>query len=103
MAFRDANGRITIDEVAAQRDIANIRAAIQDLQEARASLNEIRCQAQSFSGKTAISISDYSARLILEYDKLISQLEESESLINQTIAKYKKIDEDVKNIINNQG
>ena len=32
MAFKDANGRITIDEVAAQKDVANIHAAIRDLQ-----------------------------------------------------------------------
>ena len=103
MAFKDANGRITIDEVAAQKDVANIQAAIRDLQAARDSLNEIMCQAQSFSGRTANSMVEYSARLLKEYDVLISKLEESASLIQQTIDKYQKIDENVRNIINNQG
>lgn len=100
MAFRDSNGKITIDEVAAQKDINYINAAIQDLQAARDSLNEIMHQAQSFSGRTAVSMTECSARLIKEYDSLISQLKNSTDLIQNTVEKYKKIDEEVKNLIN---
>ena len=102
MAFKDANGRITIDEVAAQKDITSIRAAIQDLQTARDSLSELRYQAQSFSGKTAVSIEETSTLLISEYDKLITYLEETISTINTTVGKYQRIDEEVKNLINSQ-
>ena len=102
MAFKDANGRITIDDIAAQRDIANIRAAIQDLEAARDSLNEIRYQAQSFSGKTASGIEESSLQLIREYDKMIQQLNNTVTTITGTVEKYKKIDEDLKNYINNQ-
>ena len=84
MAFRDSNGKITIDEVAAQKDINYINAAIQDLQAARDSLNEIMHQAQSFSGRTAVSMTECSARLIKEYDSLISQLKNSTDLIQNT-------------------
>ena len=100
MSFRDSNGKITIDEVAAQKDINYINAAIQDLQAARDSLNEIMHQAQSFSGRTAVSMTECSARLIKEYDSLISQLKNSTDLIQNTVEKYKKIDEEVKNLIN---
>lgn len=100
MAFRDSNGKITIDEVAAQKDINHINAAIQDLQAARDSLNEIMHQAQSFSGRTAVGMTECSARLIKEYDSLIRQLKGSADLIQNTVEKYKKIDEEVKNIIN---
>lgn len=100
MAFRDSNGKITIDEVAAKKDINHINAAIQDLQAARDSLNEIMHQAQSFSGRTAVGMTECSARLIKEYDSLIRQLKGSADLIQNTVEKYKKIDEEVKNIIN---
>lgn len=100
MAFRDSNGKITIDEVAAQKDINHINAAIQDLQAARDSLNEIMHQAQSFSGRTAVGMTECSARLIKEYDSLIRQLKGSADLIQNTVEKYKKIDEEVKNLIN---
>ena len=103
MAFKDANGKITIDEVAAQKDIANIRSAIQDIQAARDSLREIMYQAQSFSGKTAISIEESSLQLIKEYDKTIQQLNETVTAITSTVDKYRKIDENLKNYINNQG
>ena len=95
MAFKDANGKITIDEVAAQKDIANIRSAIQDIQAARDSLREIMYQAQSFSGKTAISIEESSLQLIKEYDKTIQQLNETVTAITSTVDKYRKIDENL--------
>lgn len=102
MAFKDANGRITIDEVAAQKDIANIRATIQYLQAARDSLNEIMYQSQSFSGRTAVGIEESSLQLIKEYDKMIHQLNDTVTNITNTVEKYRKIDEDLKNYINNR-
>lgn len=103
MAFRDSNGKITIDEVAAQKDINHINAAIQDLQAARDSLNEIMHQAQSFSGRTAVSMTEASLQLIREYDRLIRQLNETVTTITNTVEKYRRIDESLKNYINNQG
>ena len=102
MAFKDSNGRITIDEVAAQKDINNIKAAILDLQAARDSLNEIMYQAQSFSGRTAVGIEESSLQLIKEYDKMIQQLNETATTIANTVEKYRKIDEDLKNYISNR-
>lgn len=102
MAFKDSNGRITIDELAAQKDINNIKAAILDLQAARDSLNEIMYQAQSFSGRTAVGIEESSLQLIKEYDKMIQQLNETATTIANTVEKYRKIDEDLKNYISNR-
>ena len=102
MAFKDSNGRITIDEVAAQKDINNIKAAILDLQAARDSLNEIMYQAQSFSGRTAVGIEESSLQLIKEYDNMIRQLNETATTIANTVEKYRKIDEDLKNYISNR-
>lgn len=102
MAFKDANGRITIDETAVQKDIANIRAAIRDLQAARDSLNEIMYQSQSFSGRTAVSLGESSLQLIKEYDKLILQLENTAATITDTVEKYRRIDEELKNYIGNR-
>lgn len=102
MAFKDANGRITIDEVAAQKDIANIRAAIQDLQAAKDSLTEIKYQAQSFSGRTATGIEESMVQLMKEYDKMILQLNDTVETITNTVEKYKKIDQELRNYINNR-
>ena len=102
MAFKDSNGRITIDELAAQKDINNIKAAILDLQAARDSLNEIMYQAQSLSGRTAVGIEESSLQLIKEYDKMIQQLNETATTIANTVEKYRKIDEDLKNYISNR-
>ena len=103
MAFKDANGRITIDETAVQKDIANIRAAIQDLQAARDSLNEIMYQSQSFAGSTALGIEGSSRQLINEYDRLIGQLQGTVATISSTVEKYRKIDDELKNYIYNRG
>lgn len=103
MAFKDANGRITIDEAAAQKDISNIRAAIQDLQAARDSLNEIMYQSQSFAGSTALGIEGSSRQLINEYDRLIGQLQGTVATISSTVEKYRKIDDELKNYIYNRG
>lgn len=103
MAFKDSNGRITIDEAAAQKDIANIRAAIQDLQAARDSLNEIMYQSQSFAGNTALGIEGSSRQLINEYDRLIGQLQSTVATISSTVEKYRKIDDELKNYIYNRG
>ena len=100
MAFIDSNGKITIDEVAAQKDIANIEAAIADLTEARDSINEMMYQSQSFQGKTASAVGEVSALIVKDYNDLIEQLENTKTVIKNTIAHYEKIDEDLKAHIN---
>jgi gas vesicle protein len=103
MAFKDSNGKITIDEIAAQKDIANIDAAVADLIQARDSINEIMYQSQSFSGKTATTIGEVSAQILKEYNELIEKLEITKTVIKNTVAHYEKIDEDLKNTFNNMG
>ena len=51
MAFKDANGRITIDEVAAQKDISNINAALEHLLTADSLLTQMINIASEFSGE----------------------------------------------------
>ena len=100
MAFKDSNGKITINEIAAQKDISNIEAAIDDLKAARDSLNEIKYQAQSFQGKTAVAMEESSVLMVSKYNALIDQLETTKSLISETVEKYRKIDENLTKLIN---
>ena len=46
MAFRDSDGRITIDEIAADKDIKQLRSSIEDMQKGLAELQEILAEAE---------------------------------------------------------
>ena len=54
MAFRDENGKITIDEQAAQQDIKNLNRSKESLTTAIDHLKEIIALASEFSGNTTI-------------------------------------------------
>lgn len=100
MAFKDQNGKITIDEVAAQNDIKSIEMTIERLEEARSSIVEIKYESAYFKGKTSVSITEASEQLIKRYDAVISQLKETKERISSTINKYQQIDSKIKDLIN---
>jgi len=100
MAYYDESGKITIDEVAAQRDIAKIKEICDVLRESRASMRRIYEQSSEFKGKSVIAISEVSNKFLGKYDKLIAELEETADYIRATVAKYQKIDEQLKNVMN---
>lgn len=99
MAFKDENGKITIDEIAAQNDIKSIEIAIERLEEARSSIVEIKYKSACFSGKTSVSITEASEQLIKKYDAVISQLKETKEKISSTVYKYQQIDSQMRDLI----
>lgn len=101
MAFRDANGRITIDEVAAQRDIANFRAAIDHLRTADTLLTQMIGIASEFSGETGKAIVEACSELQNQIRSLISYSEQTTVSIDKVIRKYEQIDRELKELINN--
>ena len=96
MPYRDSNGRITIDEVAANNDIRKLRQSIEHMQAAIGNLQEILAQAESFSGNTADQIRETTNFLIRSIRQSISDSEAAISQIQSTVAKYRRIDEELK-------
>ena len=101
MAFRDANGRITIDEVAAQKDINAIRAAMEHLSTADNLLTHMIHMASEFSGETGKALVDTCAQLQKQIRSLNNFSENATIAIDKTIKKYEQIDRELKELINN--
>ena len=98
MAYKDENGKITIDDVAAGEDIRKIERAQSILQNA---LQSLRAQTEGANskGETAQAIYDKSQELINQIQRLDSNLEETTNYIRHVLAVYKAKDEMLKEIM----
>ncbi|MCM1244434.1 MAG: hypothetical protein NC293_02180 [Roseburia sp.] len=96
MAYRDYNGKITIDENAAKNDVRKINAAIAKLETARGSVSHLIQQSSAMKGQTGQAIASKSGELQKNLDVLIRNLRQEVTAINQTVAKYKRLDQQVK-------
>ena len=100
MEFRDSDGRITIDEAAAQKDIKQLRLSIEKMETALNELNEILVQAEEFSGNTGTQIREASVLMIQNIQKSIKNTEDAIDQIQKTVSKYQLLDQKVKGIVN---
>ena len=96
MAYRDQNGKITIDEKAAQKDIYQINMSIERLEKARKALNDLIQQSASMHGKMGSAIVEKGSGLLNDINTLIQNLYQEKKAIEQTVAKYRRIDQQVK-------
>lgn len=71
MAYKDENGKITIDDVAAGEDIRKIERAQSILQNALQSLRAAQTEGANSKGETAQAIYDKSQELITRFKGLI--------------------------------
>ncbi len=101
MAYRDHRGRITIDEVAARKDIKRIDEAIQRLNMARSALNQLHSTSVSIKGNTGHALEEKSMEIIGRLNASISYLEMTKSAVQKTVAKYQRLDREVKQLIQN--
>ena len=99
MAYRDENGRITIDEAAANADIRKIAQAQDILHNALSGLRAAQAEAEGSKGQTAQAIYDKSQELIQAIQKLDGSLDETIHYIRPVIAVYKAKDEALKNMM----
>ena len=102
MAYRDENGKITIDDVAAGEDIRKIERAQAILQNALQSLRAAQTEGANSKGQTAQAIYDKSQELINQIQRLDNNLEETTNYIRHVLAVYKAKDEMLKAIIASQ-
>ena len=100
MAFKDQNGKITIDEVAAQNDIKRIAAAEEHLRVAENYLVQMENLASDFSGKTAESIIQACQTLRSKVALMITKSEYTSTKIKYVLCKYEAIDRELKNLMN---
>nr|WP_316611723.1 hypothetical protein [uncultured Ruminococcus sp.] len=101
MAFKDANGWITIDEVAAQRDIRFLNESVAYLESVLSDLNEILAQADTLRGNTGSQITAACETLKTNVFGIISKTNETVDLIQTTVNKYEAIDASIKQTIVN--
>ena len=99
MAYKDENGKITIDDVAAGEDIRKIERAQSILQNALQSLRAAQTEGANSKGETAQAIYGKSQELINQIQRLDSNLEETTNYIRHVLAVYKAKDEMLKEIM----
>ncbi len=100
MAFKDSNGRITIDDIAAEKDIANVRAANEHLIIAEKLLSQMITISSGFSGNTGKSISEASALLQKQVRLMMEYSDNTVNSIHAVIRKYEEKDRQLKELIN---
>lgn len=103
MAFRDENGRITIDEIAAASDIRHIESAKEHLSLALNLLTTMNNKTLECSGKTGASISEACVTLQKQVQQLLEASSVTQERIDNVVKKYEKIDSDLKDLMNNGG
>ena len=100
MALYDENGKITIDDVAANADIKRINASLDKL---RASLKTvdglIEYAASSQEGKFATAMIDKLTEIKKRRNSMISQLEETAHFIRKVVEHYTALDRAIKEAI----
>lgn len=102
MAYHDYNGKITIDDVAAARDIQKIRTAMDKLDSARNSMSQLITFASEIKGYTGNAIQSRAQEQKRQLDTMISNLNQTCNAIDQTVEKYKRLDREVKAAIEAQ-
>lgn len=99
MAYHDENGKLTIDEVAANRDIRRLREAANILKDSRASIRSLRQQSTDMKGLSAQAIQEKSTEMERKLTQMIDKLEDTADYIQRVVKHYQKIDEDLKRLI----
>ncbi len=99
MAYYDYNGTITIDENAARADINRIQSAIPKLTAVSGILERMIQEGGSAQGETALAIVEKAGDLNRQVSQLTALLREESQLIQQTVARYQLLDQQVKQTI----
>ena len=98
MAYRDMNGKVMIDEAAAQADIRQERQAEQILRRAANALQAVQNESNSFQGETAAAIGERAEQLRRQILNLISDLEDTQNYTKRVVRRYWLLDQKWKQI-----
>lgn len=100
MAYVDQNGLILIDEIEASEDVNKLTRTIETMDETLAIINQIVSVNSASEGEVAKTIEASALEMITDIKKQKEAIEAEIKFINETIEKYRIIDEDIKNKIN---
>ena len=98
MAYRDMNGKVMIDEAAAQADIRQERQAEQILRRAANALQAVQNESNSFQGETAAAIGERAEQLRRQILNLISDLEDTQNYTQRVVRRDWLLDQKWKQI-----
>lgn len=96
MAFRDQNGKITIDEVAADRDVKAVNAACELYSRAVVLAQRMVSLSSELSGETGSAVTEASAGLEKEIESFLTFGQETAGYIKAVVARYEQIDRELK-------
>lgn len=82
-----------IDEAVARSDMAKMSQAVQHLQQAHRAVTQLRNEAESMQGETALAIAEKTQELQVRIERLTRQLQTSVSLLASTVSHYQQLDE----------
>lgn len=99
MAYRNSEGRITIDDVAAKNDIRKENEAKQILISAEKMLEELIMEASECRGATARAISERANDLKRQTQRLINNLDSAQNYTQSVVTRYKIIDQRCKDAL----
>lgn len=102
MAYRDENGKITIDEIAAGEDIKKIESAQAILQNALQSLKAAMTEGTNSQGQTALAIYEKAQELTSQIQRLDRNLEETTNYIRHVLAVYQAKDQALKALMSKE-
>ena len=89
-------GQIDIVDSAAQLDIQNIRAAINDLNESVQTITKLKANAELMHGRTGDAIVTKCSEMLARLDGMILQLKDTITVINKTVNWYHEKDEELR-------
>lgn len=99
MAFRDTDGTITIDEVAAEKDINTLKNTVSHLEAAQQQIDEMYHLAEGMAGEAATMMQEVIMEFKNQIAKQIVVSEETQNYIQSIVNKYQEIDAGLKTTI----
>ena len=99
MAFRDGDGTILIDDVAAENDVSKLNAALEKLEEAIAFVNQMIVLNSEMSGPSATAIEEAALTFKTQLEIQKTNIETTIENIRGTVRKYHTLDAELSNRI----
>ena len=99
MAYHDENGRITIDEQAANKDIKRLMESAQVLRTSRDAIVSLQRQAADMEGQISLAVIVKSQEMEKKLSQMIDKLEYTADYIRKTVRRYEILDEQIKQAI----
>ena len=100
MAFHDENGKITIDENMALRDVRRMIEAVEKLKASRSAIQSLKANAADMQGMAATAIVEKAVESERELTKTRNQIEEAIQFINKTVEHYRLLDKKLSEAMN---